>query len=64
MGQSDGQWGNRDAVEEALAHALRKATEEGQWSVVSQLSRELEARRLARAGNVVTLPVDRKRRRE
>jgi hypothetical protein len=43
------------AVEEALAKALEGATAAGRWEVVSQLARELEARRLARMGNVVTL---------
>jgi hypothetical protein len=39
-----------------------KATGAGEWAVVAQLSRELEARRVARAGNVVALPVKRARR--
>ena len=43
------------AVEEALAKALERATAAGRWEVVSQLARELEARRLARMGNVVAL---------
>jgi hypothetical protein len=51
---------NGDAVEEALARALGEATAAGKWDVVSQLARELEARRLVRAGNVVSLR-DRKR---
>jgi len=33
------------AVEEALARALVLAAETGQWGVVAQLARELEARR-------------------
>lgn len=46
----------RDVVEEALARALEGATQAGRFDVVAQLARELEARRLARAGNVVPLP--------
>ncbi len=42
-----------DAVEEALAGALARAAEAGRFDVVAQLARELEARRSARAGNVV-----------
>jgi hypothetical protein len=37
-----------DAVESALADALRAATAAGQWPVVSQLAAELQARREAR----------------
>lgn len=49
-----------DAVEEALAEALRHAAQERRWEVVSQLARELEGRRLAkRDGNVISL--DRRR---
>jgi hypothetical protein len=44
-----------DAVEEALAGALARAAEAGRFDVVAQLAKELEARRLARAGNVVLL---------
>jgi hypothetical protein len=44
-----------DAVEAALAKALERATAAGRWDVVSQLARELEARRLARMDNVVAL---------
>ncbi|MGO8993583.1 MAG: hypothetical protein ACLQVI_09650 [Polyangiaceae bacterium] len=44
-----------DAVEAALAEAIRGATSAGRWDVVAQLAKELEARRLARAGNVVAL---------
>jgi hypothetical protein len=43
------------AVEKALADGIAKAVAAGQWGVVSQLGRELEARRVARAGNVVPL---------
>jgi hypothetical protein len=42
-----------DAVEAALAGALALAAEAGRFDVAAQLARELEARRLARAGNVV-----------
>jgi hypothetical protein len=34
----------------ALADALAKASIAGRWDVVGQLARELEARRLSRAG--------------
>jgi hypothetical protein len=44
-----------DAVEAALAKALEGATAAGRWDVVSQLARELEARRLGRAANVVPI---------
>jgi len=47
----------------ALARALELAAGAGQWGVVAQLGKELEARRLARAGNVVALPVPNSRRR-
>lgn len=51
-----------DPVEEALAFALRRATSADKWDVVSQLTRELEARREARsAPNVVRLPTRRSR---
>jgi hypothetical protein len=42
-----------DAVEEALAGALARAAEAGRFDVVAQLAKELEARRLSAAGNVV-----------
>jgi len=61
VGQS---WGNQDAldpVETALAEALRNAAAESQWAAVETLSRELTARREARAG-VVQLAAERKRR--
>ena len=45
-------------VEESLAMALAEATKAGQWSVVAQLARELEARRLA-GSNVVVLDAKR-----
>lgn len=44
-----------DAVEEALAAALTAAATAGRFDVVAQLARELEARRLARSGNVIEL---------
>ncbi len=49
-------------AEAALAHALTLAAEAGQWAVVAQLAKELEARRLARSGNVVALPAASSRR--
>lgn len=52
---------SRDAVEAALADALTKASAAGEWTAVEVLSRELKARREARA-NVVTLDTERKRR--
>lgn len=55
----NGQWreinSSVDVIETALAEALNEATRAGRFDVVSQLCRELEARRLARAGNVVPL---------
>jgi hypothetical protein len=44
-----------DAVEAALATALERATAAGRFDVVAQLARELEARRLARMGNVIAM---------
>jgi hypothetical protein len=41
--------GSDDAVEAALAEALRGATAAGKWDVVAKLAGELEARRRARA---------------
>jgi len=52
---------NEDLVEAALAHALRGASDAGQWDAVATLARELQARREARAG-VVDLEMARKRR--
>jgi hypothetical protein len=49
-------------VETVLAKALERASAAGQWDVVAAISRELEARRLTRAGNVVRLSSERKRR--
>jgi hypothetical protein len=48
-----------DAVEAALARALVEAATAGRFDVVAQLARELEARRLSRAGNVVRLDATR-----
>ena len=42
-------------VEAADARALGAAAAAGRFDVVAQLARELEARRLARAGNVVRI---------
>jgi hypothetical protein len=54
--------GHSDAVEVALAGAITAAVSAGQWEVVSQLGRELEARRKARA-TTVDLDIERARRR-
>jgi hypothetical protein len=48
-------------VEVALATAIAKATDAGQWGTVAQLARELEARRTARVG-AIDLGTERKRR--
>jgi hypothetical protein len=48
--------------ESVLLHALQEAANAGQWDVVRILGKELEARRLARAGNVVQLDAGRRRR--
>ena len=42
-------------METALAAALSRAAEAGRFDIVAQLARELEARRLARAGSAVRL---------
>jgi hypothetical protein len=42
-------------IEIALVRALETAAAAGRFDVVAQLARELEARRLARLGNVVAL---------
>lgn len=42
-------------VEDALARAIEGAVAAGRWDVVAQLARELEARRLAAASDVVAL---------
>jgi hypothetical protein len=45
-----------DAVEVALADALSRASVAGEWAMVGQLARELEARRKAHeASNVVRI---------
>jgi hypothetical protein len=48
-------WGNQDPVEGALAKAIEGAAAAGRFDVVAQLVKELEARRLARIGNVVAI---------
>ena len=58
LGQS---WGNQDPVEVALADALTRAAAAGQWATVEVLSRELEARRKARA-DVIDLRAERLKR--
>jgi hypothetical protein len=50
-----------DAVEAALAAALSRAAAAGRFDVVAQLAKELEARRLARMGNVHALEARRDR---
>jgi hypothetical protein len=60
LGQS---WGNQDPVEAALAKALEGAAAAGRFDVVAQLAKELEARRLARMGNVHALDAKREERR-
>jgi hypothetical protein len=50
-----------DAVESALADALSAAAAASRFDVVAQLAKELEARRLARAGNVVSFDDARRR---
>jgi hypothetical protein len=47
-------------IEAALATALVQAAGAGRFDVVAQLARELEARRLSRAGNVVRLETARR----
>jgi hypothetical protein len=49
--------GSGDVVEEALAGALARASEAGQWGIVETLGRELEARRVARASGKGTAAV-------
>jgi hypothetical protein len=49
-----------EGIEAALAQALLQAAAAGRFDVVAQLARELEARRLARAGNVVRLEAPRR----
>jgi hypothetical protein len=50
-----------DSVEDALAVALAQASAAGRFDVVALLARELEARRLASAGNVVRIAEHSKR---
>jgi len=42
-----------DTVDAAVAAGLDAAARAGHWTVVAQLAKELEARRVARAGAVV-----------
>jgi hypothetical protein len=60
-GQSVGNQPVVDPVEAALADALTRAAAAQQWTTIEVLSRELQARREARAG-VVVLDSARKRR--
>jgi hypothetical protein len=46
---------DQDVIETSLARAIDKATDAGRFDVVAQLCRELEARRMARAGNVISI---------
>jgi len=46
--------GLSDPVEAALAEAIKGATAAGEWAVVAQLARELEARRNAHSAPNVT----------
>ena len=46
---------NAAPLEHALALAISEAAKAGQWAIVAQLGRELEARRLTHLPNVVTL---------
>ena len=50
-----------DSVDAALAKALDAAASAGRFDVVAQLAKELEARRLARSENVVTIASRRER---
>jgi integrase len=52
---TDAPVGQASESDEPLEEALRLAAKAGQWSVVSALARELEARRLAESPNVVPL---------
>jgi hypothetical protein len=51
-----------DGLEGALAEAIRRASTAGQWDIVARLAKELDARRLARSGNVVSIVGQRPRR--
>lgn len=50
------------AAPDPIALALAEAARAARWDVVAALARELEARRLAAAGNVVALDSERRRR--
>jgi hypothetical protein len=50
-------------IETGLAAALLRAAEAGRFDIVAQLAGELEARRLARAGNAVRLDDGERRKR-
>jgi hypothetical protein len=47
--------GNAGSAEDSLAAAVERASAASRWDVVAALARELEARRLARDGNVLQL---------
>jgi hypothetical protein len=49
-----------DPIDAALADALSRAARAGRFDVVAQLALELEARRRARTGNVVSLGAKRR----
>src|SRR4029079_14928503 len=51
-------------VEQALAYALRAATDQGRWDVVLEVTRELSERRRARVAPAVTSSSDARKRRE
>lgn len=51
-----------DELERALTKALELAATAGRFDVVAQLAKELEARRLADAGNVVAIDPRRRHR--
>jgi hypothetical protein len=55
VGRSRGNPTEGNEVESALASALAEAASAGRFDVVAQLARELEARRLARMGNVIPM---------
>src|SRR5262249_27181416 len=56
--------GLADELESLLVRALADAASAGRFHIAAQLAREVEARRLARAGNVVTLEAAAKRPRK
>jgi hypothetical protein len=51
-----------DVVVATLAEAIKRAASAERWDVVAQLVREVEARRIARTGNVVKLESSRAKR--